>query len=200
MYGYSFDRPARHMREYLSVLLPLLDGTPASVDGSTLRAHIALSVPRAGRVPVLLAALGPRMLALAGQQADGTVLWMTGPATVRDYVAPAITAAAAAAGRPSPRIVCSLPVAVTSDPAAARASADKDLAIYGQLPSYRAMLDREGAAGPGDVAIIGDEDTVAAQITELAAAGVTDFTAAQFTHGPDRQRTRNLLKTLITAS
>jgi len=200
MYGYTFDRPARHMREYLSVLLPLLDGTAVSVDGSTLSAHIALSVPRAGRVPVLLAALAPRMLALAGQQTDGTVLWMTGPATVRDYVAPAITAAASAAGRPSPRIVCSLPIAVTADPAGARAAADKALAIYGQLPSYRAMLDREGAAGPGDVAIVGDEDTVTAQLLALADAGVTDFTAVQFTHGPDRERTRTLLKTLIAAS
>ena len=200
MYGYSFDRPARHMREYLSVLLPLLDGTAASVDGDTLSAHIGLSVPRDGRVPVLLAALAPRMLALAGEQTDGTVLWMTGPATVRDYVVPAISAAASAAGRPSPRIVCSLPICVTSDPAAARASADKDLAIYGQLPSYRAMLDREGAAGPGDVAIVGDEDAVAAQIAELADAGVTDFSAAQIAHGPDRERTRTLLKTLIAAS
>ena len=200
MYGHSFDKPARHMREYLSVLLPLLDGTPASVDGSTLSAHIGLSVPRTGRVPVLLAALAPRMLALAGQQTDGTLLWMTGPATVRDYVVPAISAAASAAGRPSPRIVCSLPVAVTADPAAARASADKELAIYGQLPSYRAMLDREGAAGPGDVAIVGDEDTVAAQIAELADAGVTDFSAVQIAHGPDRERTRTLLKTLIAAS
>jgi 5,10-methylenetetrahydromethanopterin reductase len=200
MYGYDFGRPARHMREYLSVLLPLLDGRPVSVDGSTLSAHLGLSVPRAGRVPVLLAALAPRMLALAGRQTDGTVLWVTGPATVRDYVVPAITAAASAAGRPGPRIVCSLPVAVTADPAAARASADQDLAIYGQLPSYRAMLDREGAAGPGDVAIVGDEDTVAAQIAELADAGVTDFTAAPFAHGPDRERTRTLLKTLTAAT
>ena len=147
MYGYAFDRPARHMREYLSVLLPLLDGTAVSVDGSTLSAHIGLSVPRAGRVPVLLAALAPRMLALAGQQTDGTVLWMTGPATVRDYVVPAISAAASAAGRPSPRIVCSLPVCVTGDPAAARASADKELAIYGQLPVLpTATLDRERPA------------------------------------------------------
>ena len=200
MYGYSFDKPARHMREYLSVLLPLLDGTAVSVDGSTLSAHIGLSTPRAGRVPVLLAALAPRMLELAGGQADGTVLWMTGPATVRDYVVPAITTAASAAGRPSPRVVCALPVCVTSDPDAARASAEKELAIYGQLPSYRAMLDREGAAGPGDVAIVGDEDAVAAQIQALADAGVTDFTAAQFARGPDRERTRSLLKTVIAAS
>jgi 5,10-methylenetetrahydromethanopterin reductase len=200
MYGYSFDRPARHMREYLSVLLPLLDGSPVSVDGSTLSAHLGLSVPRAGRVPVLLAAMAPRMLDLAGEQTDGTVLWMTGPATVRDYVVPAISAAASAAGRPSPRVVCSLPVCVTSDPAAARASAAKEFAIYGQLPSYRAMLDREGAADPGDVAIVGDEDAVAAQILALADAGVTDFVAAEFARGQDRERTRSLLKAVIAGS
>jgi 5,10-methylenetetrahydromethanopterin reductase len=200
MYGYSFDKPARHMREYLSVLLPLLDGTPVSVDGDTVSAHIGLSVPRTGRVPVLLAAMAPRMLQLCGEQTDGTVLWMTGPATVRDYVVPAISAAAAAAGRPSPRIVCMLPVCVTSDPAAARADADKELAIYGQLPSYRAMLDREGAAGPGDVAIAGDEDAVAAQILALADAGVTDFVAAEIARGEDRERTRDLLKAVIAAS
>jgi 5,10-methylenetetrahydromethanopterin reductase len=200
MYGYGFDKPARHMREYLSVLLPLLEGTAVSVDGSTLSAHIGLSVPRAGRVPVLLAALAPRMLHLAGEQTDGTVLWMTGPATVRDYVVPAISAAATAAARPSPRIVSSLPVCVTSDPAAARASAAKEFAIYGQLPSYRAMLDREGAAGPGDVAVVGDEDAVVTQILALADAGVTDFVAAEFGRGQDRERTRSLLKAIIAGS
>jgi 5,10-methylenetetrahydromethanopterin reductase len=199
IYGYSFDQPLRHMREYLSVLQPLLDGNPASVDGATLSAHIGLTVPRAGRVPVLLAALAPRMLNLAGGQTDGTVLWMTGPATVRDYVVPAISPAAQAAGRPSPRVVCILPVCVTSDPDAARASAAEEFAIYGQLPSYRAMLDREGAAGPADVAIVGDEDAVAAQISALADAGVTDFVAAEFAHGQDRERTRGLLKAVIAA-
>jgi len=115
MYGYSFDRPARHMSEYLSVLLPLLDGQPVAFDGETVHAHIGLSVPRTGRMPVLLAAMAPRMLQLAGQRADGTVLWMTGPATVRDYVVPSITASAIEAGRPAPRVVCVLPVCVTDD-------------------------------------------------------------------------------------
>jgi 5,10-methylenetetrahydromethanopterin reductase len=200
MYGYSFDRPAHHMREYLSVLRPLLDGTPVNVSGSTLSAHIGLSTPRSGPVPVLLAAMAPRMLALAGEQTDGTILWMTGPATVRDYVVPAITAAASAAGRPSPRVVCTLPVAVTSDPAAVRAAANEELAIYGQLPSYRAMLDKEGAAGPGDVAVTGDEDAVAAQIHALAEAGVTDFVALEIARGEDRDRTRSLLKKVIAAA
>jgi alkanesulfonate monooxygenase SsuD/methylene tetrahydromethanopterin reductase-like flavin-dependent oxidoreductase (luciferase family) len=136
------------------------------------------------------------MLRLAGQLADGTVLWMTGPATVRDYIVPSITAAAGAAGRPSPRVVCMLPVCVTDDEAGARAEAGKQLAIYGHLPSYRAMLDKEGAAGPGDVAIVGPEDAVAEQIRALADAGVTDFVAAEVTRGPEGPRTRALLRTL----
>ena len=103
MYGYSFDRPARHMREYLAVLAPLLRGEPVNVTGETVRASIALTVPgHSGRVPLLLAALAPAMLKLAATQADGTVLWMTGPATVRDYVVPALAAAARDAGRPDP--------------------------------------------------------------------------------------------------
>jgi 5,10-methylenetetrahydromethanopterin reductase len=199
MYGFSFDRPARHMSEYLSILLPLLDGQPVAVNGETLQANITLSTPRAGRVPVLLAALAPRMLRLAGERADGTVLWMTGPATVRDHVVPAITAAADAAGRPAPRVVCTLPVCVTDDVAEARAGADKVFAIYGQLPSYRAMLDKEGAAGPGDVAIAGDEDAVTAQIGALADAGVTDFVGMEYARGDDRERTRKLLKSLASA-
>ncbi len=200
MYGYSFDAPAIHMSEYLSVLLPLLDGQPAAFQGTTLRADIGLSTPRPDPVPVLLAALGPRMLRLAGERTAGTVLWMTGPATVRDYIVPTITAAARAAGRPSPRVVCTLPVCVTDDPDAARARAAKVFAIYGQLPSYRSMLDREGAAGPADVAIVGDEDSVASQITALADYGVTDFVAGEFGKGHDAERTRTLLRTLTRSS
>jgi 5,10-methylenetetrahydromethanopterin reductase len=198
MYGYSFDRPARHMREYLSILLPLLDGQQASFQGETMRAAIGLSTPRPGRVPVLLAALAPQMLRLAGQRTDGTVLWMTGPATIRDYIVPTISEAAAAAGRPSPRVVCLLPVCVTDDPDGARARANRVFAIYAQLPSYRAMLDREGAAQPGDVVLTGDENAVAAQIRDLEEAGVTDFVAAEYSRGDDQVRTRALLKSLIS--
>jgi alkanesulfonate monooxygenase SsuD/methylene tetrahydromethanopterin reductase-like flavin-dependent oxidoreductase (luciferase family) len=137
------------------------------------------------------------MLQLAGEQTDGTVLWMTGPDTVRDYVVPAITAAARDAGRPSPRVVCTLPVNVTDDVETSRAAANKVFEIYGQLPSYRAMLDREGANGPGDIAITGDEDAVASQILALADAGVTDFVAGVYARGADLPRTRALLKSLL---
>ncbi len=199
MYGYSFDAPATHMSEYLSILLPLLDGQPVAFEGKTMRASIGLSVPRTGPVPVMLAAMGPAMLKLAGQCTAGTILWMTGPATVKDYIVPTINAAAEQAGRPAPRIVCILPVCVTDDPDGARGRAAKVFEIYGQLPSYRAMLDREGAQGPADVAIVGTEDQVASQIEALADCGVTDFVAGEYASGTDRKRTRNLLKSLIAA-
>ena len=94
-------------------------------------------------------------------------------------------------------MVCILPVCVTDDPDGARARAAKVFAIYGNLPSYRAMLDREGAAGPGDVALVGDEDAVAAQIAVLADAGVTDFVAGEYARGDDGIRTRRFLTSLL---
>lgn len=198
MYGLSFEAPAAHMDEYLSVLLPLLDGEPAVFRGRTLQAEIGLSVPRIGGVPVLLAALGHRMLRIAGERTVGIILWMTGPATIRDYIVPTITAAAAAAGRPRPRVVCILPVYVSDNPESARSRATRLFKVYGQLPSYRAMLDREGAAEPGDVAVVGDEDSVSAQIAALAASGVTDFVAGEYAPAAERRRTHELLKELIT--
>ena len=196
MYGYSFKRPLRHMDEYLSVLLPLLDNQPVSFTGETVKGQIGLTVPNEGRVPVLLAALGPKMLRLAAERTDGTVLWMTGPTTVKEHIAPTITAAAEAAGRPAPRIVCVLPVGVTDDVEAARARAGKAFEVYGTLPSYRAMMDREGAAGPADLAIIGDEDAVGAKLEDLAKAGVTDFVAGEFLARDEAARTRTFLKSL----
>lgn len=197
MFGYSFDKPARHMREYLQVLLPLVHDGSASFTGETLKAGIQLSTPRVAPLPVLLAALAPQMLRLAGEVADGTVLWMTGPETIAGHIVPKLTKAAESAGRPAPRVVCTLPVCVTDDADAARGGADKIFSIYGQLPSYRAMLDIEGAAGPGDVAIVGDEATVGRQIRALGDIGVTDFVAASFGQGDDAKRTRALLRELV---
>ena len=150
-------------------------------------------------MPVLLAALAPRMLRLAGAVADGTILWMTGPETVAGHIVPKLTAAADEAGRPAPRIVCTLPICVTDDPAAGAERANEAFSIYGQLPSYRAMLDLEGAAGPGDVAIVGDEESVRRQVAGLAEAGVTDFVAASFGQGEEAERTRALLRGLVIA-
>ncbi|WP_328394753.1 LLM class F420-dependent oxidoreductase [Nocardia sp. NBC_00416] len=198
MFGYDFERPARHMREYLSVLGPLLDRQPVSYTGETVTGNLELGIPDEGRIPVLLAALGTQMLRLAGRRADGTVLWMTGPATIRDHIEPTIAAAAAEAGRPPARIVCSLPVLVTDDVEGARERAARTFATYGTLPSYRAMMDREGAAGPADLAIIGSEEQVADRVREVFEAGATEFVGSVFAGGADAQRTRALLAGLAT--
>ncbi len=180
MFGLDYSKPVRHMREYLSVLVPLLDGKPVQFHGEEYRVQGQVTVPGAGRVPVIVAALGPQMLKVAGRLAHGTATWMGGPVYLRDMAIPAIRAAAAEAGRPAPRIVAGFPVAVTRNASAARASAASVFAVYGTLPSYRAVLDAEGAAGPADVAIVGTEDEVAEQLRSLAAAGVTDLNASPF--------------------
>jgi F420-dependent oxidoreductase-like protein len=198
MFGYSFEKPLRHMREYLSILMPLIRGEGASFDGETLKAHGALSIAGAAPFPVLLAALGPKMLELAGTVADGTVTWMTGPATLGDHTVPTITAAAAAAGEAAPRVVAALPVCVTDDPDDARERAATVFEVYGSLPSYRAMLDREGASGPADVALVGDEATVRSGIEAMAEAGATDFAAVEFARSEqERNRTRALLASML---
>jgi 5,10-methylenetetrahydromethanopterin reductase len=147
---------------------------------------------------VLLAALAPQMLQLAGAVGDGTVLWLTGPRRIAEHIVPRLTEAAAGAGRPPPRVVCLLPVCVTDDEAAARERAAKVFSVYDTLPSYKAMLDQEGAAGPGDVAIVGDEASVRQQIEALAEIGVSDFVAGEFATGEDAARTRALLGDLAT--
>lgn len=200
MLGLSFDKPARHMKDYLAALVPLLREGKVSYSGETLSTHAGMTVQAGRDIPVLLAAMAPRMLHLAGAVADGTVLWMTGPKTVESHVVPRLQEAAESAGRPTPRVVCVLPVCVTDDEGAARARAARVFAVYDTLPSYKAMLDKEGAAGPGDVAIVGDEASVREQVGALGGIGVTDFVAGEFGEGDDAARTRALLKELVAGS
>ncbi len=200
MFGYSFAKPFTHMKEYLAVLGPLIRTGSASFAGEEFRVNANVAVPGATPCPILVAALAPRMLALAGREADGTITWMTGPKTIREHTAPRISEAAAKAGRPAPRIVVGLPVAVTKDAGGARASAARGFQIYGALPSYRRMLDLEGVEGPQSVAIVGDESAVGEQIAGLAKAGATDFMAVPFRVDGDRdtvERTRSLLMSLL---
>jgi 5,10-methylenetetrahydromethanopterin reductase len=199
--GLDYSRPIVHMREYLTVLNALLAGEPVAFEGELYRVTTQVVIPGATKPPVIVAALGPAMLRLAGRLADGTATWMGGLVYLRDVAVPAIRAAAAAAGRPAPRVVAGLPVCVTDDPDAARKAADSLFERYGQLPSYRATLDRGGAAGPGDVAVVGNERAVAAQVRALADAGVTDFNAAVFpAPGGDPNRTYDLLAHLAAGA
>ncbi len=201
MFGLSFAKPYSHMREYLAVLAPLLREGTVDYKGEEFRVQAAFSVTGATPPPLLVAALAPRMLGLAGSVADGTITWMTGPRTLREHTIPTINEAAAKAGRGTPRVVVGLPIAVADDVAAAREIAGRAFQVYGTLPSYRAMLDREGVASPGDVAIVGDESAVGEQIAHLAEIGVTDLLATPFPVGDDRAasiaRTRRLLVSLI---
>ncbi len=182
MLGLSYKKPASRMREYLDVLLPLVADSKTSVkfEGDFYRAKCRMKVDNAQTVPVLMAALGPVMLGLAGRRANGTITWMTGPRTLESHTFPRITEAAAEAGRPAPRIVAGFPIALTNDPDNARAVSDKRFTIYGQLPSYRAMLDREGWRGPGDASLVGDEATLRAELRRLEEVGVTDLFASPF--------------------
>jgi 5,10-methylenetetrahydromethanopterin reductase len=194
MFGLSFDKPVRHMREYLSVLMPLLHDKTVAFHGETMSVNVTCGVADIAAPPVLIAALGPKMLELAGTSADGTVTWMTGPATLASHTVPTITAAAEKAGRPAPEIHAAFPICVTEDVAGARERGTREFQVYGFLPSYRAMLDREGAEQPGDVAIAGDEATVEKQLGQLADAGVTEFVATPFGNREERDRTRAFLK------
>jgi F420-dependent oxidoreductase-like protein len=196
MLGLKFEKPALHMREYLSALRPALDGQPVSIDGETLRAHTLmgpLTVDDAGPVPILVAALGPMLLRVAGELADGTLTWMAAPQVIGERIAPSITAAAEAAGRPRPRIGVGLPVAVTTDVEATVERAAQQFAIYGTLPSYKRLLDEAGLDGPAGVVIAGDEDEVAGRIRALADVGATEFLASPVGSRAVRQETLRVL-------
>jgi F420-dependent oxidoreductase-like protein len=189
LWGLSFERPAQYMREYLEALAPMLRGENVNAQGERVKAVTmsALGPKDVVSPSLLIAALGPQMLKLAGTLTDGTVLWMTGRKTIAEHIAPTIREAASAAGRPAPRVVCSLPVAVTSDEAGARERLNKDYAVYATLPSYAAMIEREGATSPADVSLIGTKSHVLDQLHELAEAGVTEFSGAPSGSSEERE-------------
>jgi F420-dependent oxidoreductase-like protein len=198
--GLSYAQPARHMQEYLTVLQALLHDHTVAYHGETLRVTADVSVPEPRPLPILLAALAPRMLHLAGRMADGTITWMAGVKTLATHVVPRLQAAAREAGRPTPRVCVGLPIAVTDDVPGAHAAAARLFERYGQLTNYRRLLDIEDAQGPADVAIIGNEGAVTRQLQDVARAGATDFLAGIFPVGDDaagsRARTWELLRSL----
>ena len=176
MLGMSYEAPAKHMREYLSILGPLLRGEQVTFHGEHYTVNnVGLDVPERQPVKLLVAALGPVMLKLAGELADGTVTWMTGPKTLSDYIMPGINKASNEAGKGDAEIAAGFPVALTDKVDETREFIGKTLQIYGMLPSYRAMLDKEGVAGPAELALVGDENGLRSDITRLRDMGVTDF-------------------------
>jgi len=197
MWGISFDKPVRHMREYLELLGPLLNDQTVSAAHETLTARGQIDVPNAKPPAVLVAALGPQMLKVTGRLADGTITWMTGVKTITELTAPTISKAASDAGRPAPQVVVGLPICVTTEVDAARQRAAKEFEIYGQLPSYRAMLDNEGLGGPEDLALVGDPSEIRDRLHEFEAGGMTTFAASSFGSRDEQAATRKFLQTLL---
>ncbi|CAN5691549.1 TIGR03564 family F420-dependent LLM class oxidoreductase [soil metagenome] len=197
MWGIPWDRPIRRLGEYLDGLLPLLAGQQADAAGETVTTRGLVQIPGARGPQVYIGALGPKMLQLAGRRAAGTMTWLTGPKAIAEHVIPALRRAACEAGRSdgAVRVVAALPVSVTDDVCAARKLAGELFAVYGDIPSYRAMLDLEGLEGPVDAALIGDEQEVSRRLEEMRAAGVDEFVAETFDPSAEgRARTRALLR------
>jgi F420-dependent oxidoreductase-like protein len=175
MFGLSYDKPAKHMKEYLGVLMPLIRGETVNFNGEHYQVNgLTLDIPGGHELPVVVAALGPAMIRLTAQMADGTNTWMVGPKTMEEHIIPSFRDA----GNLDPAVVAGMPIVLTTNIDEAKSVIAKNLTVYGQLPSYRAMLDREGAAGPADIAIIGDENQLRGQIKRFEDLGVTDFNAA----------------------
>ncbi|MAK53918.1 MAG: TIGR03564 family F420-dependent LLM class oxidoreductase [Actinomycetota bacterium] len=185
MWGISFDAPVGHMSDYLQILMALLHDGTISYGGKHLTSRGGIDVP-ADAPPVLVAALGPQMLKLVGRVADGTVTWMTGPETIRNHISPVINAAAEEAERPVPQVIAAVPVCITSDPDMAEEYAKRDFGFYGDLPSYRAMLEREGLANSWDIALSGSFEEVAEGLQKYSDSGGTQVVAAVY--GPDEAR------------
>jgi 5,10-methylenetetrahydromethanopterin reductase len=196
MMGLSYAKPIAHMRDYLGALTALLSGQPTDFTSDCYQINLQLNVPDAAPPPVLIAALRPQMLRLAGQLADGTMTWLGGLRYLQDVAIPVITQAAHDARRSAPRVVVGLPVAVTDKPDAARAVASRIFAVYATLPAYRAVLDIEGAKDAADVALIGTQAEIAQRLDQFAAIGVTDLAAVIYDMPEDpgaRERTYDFL-------
>ena len=196
--GLEYSKPAAHMREYLGVIKPLLNDGTVSYNGDIFNVNATFYMPETHTVPVLVAALGPKMLEVAGTYADGTTLWLTGPKTIEQHIVPGITAAAKAANKKTPRVVAGMPIVLTNNIDGARDGVNEKLGMYKDIPSYRVMLDRENADGPGDVALLGDEQSLRQQIQHLQNIGVTDLNAVLIdTDEEAYERTLNFLASEI---
>jgi F420-dependent oxidoreductase-like protein len=201
LYGMSFDHPGRSTEEYVQILTALLRGQGVDVTGEEWSSHAPTGITPAHPVPVLVSAMGPRLLKLAGATADGTITYLAAPKLLESRIVPQISEAAATAGRPAPRIVAGLPVAVHDDVSEAREAGTRYSAMFGELPIYKRVMNEAGYPGFGDLAIVGNEEAVASQIRSIVGAGATDVWAGIFPVGDEPvaslRRTTDLLASLL---
>lgn len=209
MLGLPYERPVPTMRSYLDVLDRALAGPgPVDVENELFRVHNPLDITDITPTPVLLAALGPRMLQLCGERTDGTILWMADERAIGSHVVPALTSAAEAAGRPAPRVVAGIPVCLCGDDEidAAVARTNRILAEAEVSPNYQKLLDHGDARNVGDILAAGSESTIVKRLRVFADAGVTDISVRVVPIGDGRQeliasskRTRELLASLASS-
>ncbi|MEV6805632.1 TIGR03564 family F420-dependent LLM class oxidoreductase [Streptomyces sp. NPDC051132] len=197
-FGIPYERPIARLREFLTALRPLLETGSTDFHGELLTASTPLpaTVPGAEPpVPVLVAAMAPQALRVAGTLADGILPLLAGPRALAEHIVPAVTAAAEAAGRPAPRIVAFVPGVVTSDAEKVRRTAVETLSFYERFPSYQRVIELSGGTRAVDVAVIGDEEHVAAEVRRYRDAGATEvvFTATDLGGEADQRRTFALL-------
>ena len=199
--GLSYKKPAKHMQEYMSVLSPLVVAGKVDFSGEFYKVRAEISVPDSSPFPIVIAALAPRMLRIAGEVSDGTITWMAGIRTIEGHIVPKIREAAKEAGRPEPRVCVALPLVVHDDESEAREKVARAFGRYGEMTNYRRVLDIEGVEGPSEVAVVGNEAKVERQIRAFADAGATEFIASVVPVGDDSraslQRSRDLLKGLV---
>ena len=191
--GMAWDRPLAYTRDFVDGLLPLLAGERADQEGTEITTRAELNI-KAPDTPILLAALGPKMLELAGRRVQGTTLGQCGPRTIRTYIAPALNAAAEAAGRPTPRIMALIRICVTDDHGGAYALAMTTAQLYRAVPSYAAVQDKEGLKDPAELHLIGTWERILEGLSAYAAAGTTDFRLEVAAHNAEaREATRAAL-------
>ena len=209
MLGLPYERPAATMRAYLDVLDQALSGPgPVDVENDFFRIHNPLDITDVGPTPVLLAALGPVMLQLAGERTDGTILWMADERAIASHVAPRLNRAAEQAGRPPPRIVAGIPVCLCSDsevPAAVERT-NRILSEAEVSPNYQRLLEHGEARNVGDILAAGDEQAIDKRFQAFADAGVTDLSVRVVPIGNGRdeliessRRTRAFLESRAAA-
>ncbi|AXG80909.1 LLM class F420-dependent oxidoreductase [Streptomyces paludis] len=197
-FGIPFERPIARLREFLTALRELTETGNADFHGELLTATtpVPARVPGAeAGVPLLVAAMGPQALRVSGELADGILPYLAGPRALGEHIVPALVAAAEAAGRPAPRIVALVHGVVTDDADAVREKAAEQLAFYEQIPSYARVIALSGGQRAADVAVIGDEETIAAEVRRYRDAGATEvvFSGTEIAGDADRLRTWELL-------
>jgi len=190
MLGLSYDRPAHQVRAYLEVLSVALAGPgPVDVENDLWRVHNPLDITDITPTPILLAALAPVMLTLAGGSADGTILWLADERAIGEHVVPRLTKAAADAGRPAPRVVAGVPVALcrAEEVEPARERANQLLGHAEYSPNYQRLLNHGDATDVGDLLAAGDEQAVIARLASFRDAGVTDLSVRTLPLGSTRE-------------